>query len=88
MIDSCIEVIIGLPNIRSHRMIHRIPSYFDSPDPTYLAPRKTCLISTKKNFGNLQGTTAIERGHDSDTFSYRMFTDDELIKKKDIFDPI
>jgi hypothetical protein len=38
MIDSCIEVIIGLPDIRSHRMVHRIPSYFDSPDPTYLAP--------------------------------------------------
>ena len=38
VIDSCIEVIIGLPDIRSHRMVHRIPSYFDSPDPTYLAP--------------------------------------------------
>ena len=34
-IDSCIEVIIGLPDIRSHRLVHRIPSYFDSPDPTY-----------------------------------------------------
>jgi hypothetical protein len=38
VIDSCIEVIIGLPNIRSHRLVHRIPSYFDSPDPTYLSP--------------------------------------------------
>ncbi len=38
VIDSCIEVIIGLPDIRSHRLIHRIPSYFDSPDPTYLVP--------------------------------------------------
>jgi len=36
VIDSCIEVIIGLPDIRSHRLVHRIPSYFDSPDPTYL----------------------------------------------------
>ena len=32
-IDSCIEVIIGLPDIRSHRLVHRISSYFDSPDP-------------------------------------------------------
>jgi hypothetical protein len=38
VIDSCIEVIIGLPDIRSHRLVHRIPSYFDSPDPTHLAP--------------------------------------------------
>ena len=38
VIDSCIEVIIGLLDIRTHRMVHRIPSYFDSPDPTYLAP--------------------------------------------------
>jgi len=29
VIDSCIEVIIGLPDIRVHRLIHRIP------DPTY-----------------------------------------------------
>ena len=36
VIDSCIEVIIGLPDIRMHRLIHRIPSYFDTPDPTYL----------------------------------------------------
>jgi len=33
VIDSCIEVIIGLPDIRVHRLIHRIPSYFDTPDP-------------------------------------------------------
>ncbi len=38
VIDSCIEVIIGMPDIRSHRLIHRISSYFDSTDPTYLAP--------------------------------------------------
>ena len=38
VIDSCIEVIIGLPDIRSHRLIHLIPSYFDTPDPTYLEP--------------------------------------------------
>jgi len=36
VIDSCIEVIIGLPDIRVHRLIHRIPSYYDTPDPTYL----------------------------------------------------
>ena len=38
VIDSCIEVIIGLPDIRSHRLVHRIPSYFNSPDATYLVP--------------------------------------------------
>ena len=38
VIDSCIEVIIGLPDIRSCRLIHRIPSYFDTPDPSYLDP--------------------------------------------------
>ena len=38
VIDSCIEVIIGMPDIRSHRLVHRIPSYFDSTDPTYLVP--------------------------------------------------
>jgi hypothetical protein len=32
VIDSCIEVIIGLPDIRSYRLIHRIPSYFDTPE--------------------------------------------------------
>ena len=41
VIDSCIEVIIGLPDIRSHRLIHIIPSYFDTPDPTYLEPQTT-----------------------------------------------
>jgi len=35
VIDSCIEVIIGLPDIRVHRLIHHIPSYFDTPDPNY-----------------------------------------------------
>ena len=29
-------MIIGLPNIRVQRLIHRIPSYFDTPDPAYL----------------------------------------------------
>ena len=41
VIDSCIEVIVGLPDIRSHRLIHIIPSYFDTPDPTYLEPQTT-----------------------------------------------
>jgi len=36
VIDSCIKVIIGLPDIRKQRLIHRIPSYFDTPDPTFL----------------------------------------------------
>ncbi len=29
-------MIIGLPDIRSYRLVHRIPSYFDTPDPAYL----------------------------------------------------
>ncbi len=33
VIDSSIEVIIGMPDIRSHRLVHRIPSYFDGTDP-------------------------------------------------------
>ena len=41
VIDSCIEVIVGLPDIRSLRLIHIIPSYFDTPDPTYLEPQTT-----------------------------------------------
>ena len=36
VIDSCIEVIIGLPDIRMHRLINSIPSYFNTPDPSYL----------------------------------------------------
>jgi len=31
-------VIIGLSDIRSYRLIHRIPLYFDTPDPSYLDP--------------------------------------------------
>ena len=38
LIDSCIEVIVGLPDIRAHRLIHRILSYFVTPDPAYLEP--------------------------------------------------
>ena len=38
VIDSCIEVIIGMPDIRSHQLVHRIPPYFNSTDPTYLVP--------------------------------------------------
>ena len=41
VIDSCIEVIVGLPDIPSHRLIHLIPSNFDTPDPTYLEPQST-----------------------------------------------
>ena len=39
VIDSCIEVIIRLPDIRSHQLVHRILSKFDTPDPTYLVPQ-------------------------------------------------
>ena len=124
VIDSCIEVIIGLPNIRSHRLVHRIPSYFDSPDPAYLVPpqgisqegtpptialliqRDTKTTSRAICKGSLPCSNCsylIARGHDNilcsvagrphtpqcrDPFTHRMFTDDELIKKKDIFDPI
>jgi len=45
VIDSCIEVIIGLPDIRKMRIIHRIPSYFDTPDPTFLEPTYTPEIT-------------------------------------------
>ena len=34
VIYSCIEVIIGLPDIRVHRLIHRIPFYFNTPEAT------------------------------------------------------
>jgi hypothetical protein len=56
VIDSCIKVIIEMPDIRSHRLVHRIPSYFDSTDPTYLVPllrlhpehcaKAQCLVTT------------------------------------------
>ena len=124
VIDSCIEVIIGLPDIRSHRLVHRIPSYFDSPDPTYLVPpqgtsqegtlptiallvrRDTLTTSRALCKGSLPCNNCaflIARGHDNtlcsvagrpntpqcrDPFPHRLFTDDELIKKKNIFDPI
>ena len=35
VIDSCIEVIIGLPEIRTRHLIHIIPSYFDTPDSSF-----------------------------------------------------
>jgi hypothetical protein len=123
VIDSCIEVIIGLPDIRSHRLVHRIPSYFDSPDPTYLSPpqgisqantlptisvlvrrdtKTTSRALCKGSSPCSNCSFSIARGHDNtlcsvhlgcspqcrDTFPHRMFTDDELIKTKDIFDPI
>jgi hypothetical protein len=124
VIDSCIEVIIGLPDIRSHRLVHRIPSYFDSPDPTYLEPpqgisqasspptiallvrRETKATSKARCTGSLPCSNCaflIARGHDKtlcsvvgrphtpqrrDNFSHTMFTDDELIKKNNILDPI
>ena len=36
VIDNCIEVIIGLPDIRSNSLVHRIPSCFDTPEPANL----------------------------------------------------
>ena len=47
VIDTCTEVIIGLPDIRSHRLVHRIPSYFDSRTSGY--PSDNCLTSTKNS---------------------------------------
>ena len=44
VIDSCIEVIVGLPDIRSLRLVHLIPSYFDSPDPAYLVPLQCSTV--------------------------------------------
>ena len=117
-------MIIGLPDIRSHRLVHRIPSYFDSPGPTYLVPpqgisqastpqtiallvrRDTRATSKALCKGSLPCSNCaflLARGHDNtlcsvtgrphtpqrrDTFPHRMFTDNELIKKKNIFDPI
>jgi len=47
VIDSCIEVIIGLPGIRKQRLIHRIPSYFDAPEPAFLEPTYIPEINTQ-----------------------------------------
>ncbi len=124
VIDSCIEVIIGMSDIRSHRLVHRIPSYFDSTDPTYLVPpqgnsqsstpstvallvrRDTTATSRALRKGSVPCDNCaflIARGHGNtlcsvtgrpntpqcrDTFPHRMFTDDELIKKKVILDLI
>jgi hypothetical protein len=35
VIDSCIEVIIGRPAIRSHHLTRKIPSYFDEVESRY-----------------------------------------------------
>jgi len=59
VIDSCIEVIIGMPDIRSHQS------------------NTLCSVAGRPNTPQCR-----------DTFPHRMFTDDELIKKKDIFEPI
>jgi len=47
VIDSCIEFIIGLPDIRKQRLIHRIPSYFDTPDPTFLEATYASEVNTE-----------------------------------------
>ena len=99
VIDSSNEVIIGLPDIRSHRLVHHVPSYFDSPDLTYLVPPQgISQASTPPTIALLvrrdaRATSRAPRKGSytptcKDTFPHRMFTDEELIKKKDIFDPI
>ena len=105
------NVIIGLPDIRSHRLVHRIPPQGTSQDGTpptlaLLVRRDTRTTSRAICQGSLPCSNClflIARGHDNtlcsvagrphtpqcrDSFTHRMFTDDELIKKKDIFDPI
>ena len=113
-----------MSDIRSHRLVHRIPSYFDSIDPTYLVPpqgnsqsstpsivvslvrRDTKTTSRAICKGSMPCSNRaflMARGHDNtlcslagrpntpqrrDTFQHRMFTDDELTRKKEIFDPI
>jgi len=47
VIDSFIEVIIGLPDIRKQRLIYRIPSYFDAPEPAFLEPTYISEINTQ-----------------------------------------
>jgi len=49
VIDSCIEVIIGLPDIRKQRLIHRITSYFDTPDPSFLEAIYSPDITERSN---------------------------------------
>jgi len=53
VIDSCIEVIIGLPDIRKQRLIHRIPSYFDAPELAFLEPTYIPEINTQSTPENL-----------------------------------
>jgi len=49
VIDRCIEVIIGLPDIRKQRKVHRIPSYFDTLDPTFLIEAKYSPKNTEES---------------------------------------
>ncbi len=112
------------PTLQSVGTPLSIPSYFDSPEPTYLAPpqgisqastpptiallvrRDTRATSRALCKGSLPCSNCaflIARGQDNtlcssagrthtpkrrNIFPHRMFTDDELIKEKDIFDPI
>jgi len=50
VIDNCIEVIIGLLDIRKQRLIHRIPSYFDTPDTSFFEERAIRQASRKERF--------------------------------------
>ena len=83
-----------MPDIRSHRLVHRIPSYFDSTDPTYLAPPQgNSHASTPSTVALLvrRDTKATFRSLCKGSMpcnNCASLIAMKLIKKKDIFDPI
>ena len=46
VIDSCIEVIIGRPVIRSHHLVRKIPSYFDEVESRCQSNQEARPVST------------------------------------------
>ncbi len=46
MIDSCIEVIIGRPVIRSHHLTRKLPSYFDEVESRCQSNQEAWPVST------------------------------------------
>jgi hypothetical protein len=46
VIDSCIEVIIGRPVIRSHHLTRKLPSYFDEVESRCQSNQKARSVST------------------------------------------
>ena len=46
VIDSCIEVIIGRPVIKSHHLTHKIPSYFDEVESRCPSNQEARPVST------------------------------------------